>query len=139
MEFLRQRVQALGQQRQRVRVHGDLAGLGLEHRALHTDDVTDVQGLEIPVSILADVVALDVDLHRAVRVLDAGEAGLAHDVLAQYAAGDANGLALQRVVLVPDQAGGVGAVIGGDLVGVPALFDQRVQLAQANGVLFGEA
>ncbi len=61
-------MQVLGEQRQLGDSDRDLALLGAENLALDTDDVADVELLVALVYVLADVVALDIELKAAVAV-----------------------------------------------------------------------
>ena len=105
--------------------------------ALNADDVAEVEVLELPVGLLADIVAADVDLDLAVAVEHVGEAGLAHHAARHHAAGDGDGLAVQRLEVVQYLFGAMGLVVAGKAVGVAALGLQSAQLFQADAVLFG--
>ena len=136
VELLRQGMQALGEQRDLLRVDADLARLGAENDALDANDVAEVEVLELFVGFLADIVAADVDLDLAVAVQHVGEAGLAHHAARHHAAGDGNGLAVQRLKVVQNFPGAMGLVVAGEAVGVAALGLQSAQLFQADAVLF---
>ena len=138
VEFLRQRMQALGQQRDLLRMHAHLAGLGGEHIALHADHVADVIIFEGLVGVLAHVVAADIDLDPAVAILQMGETGLAHHAAGHDASGDGNVLLLALGVIGDDRAGMVADVIGCDNVGILPGLHERVQLFQADTVLLGK-
>ena len=130
-------MQRLGQQGDLLRVHGDLAGLGAEHEALHADDVADVEALEGLVGLLAHVVAADVDLNAALAIQQVREAGLAHHAAGHHAACDGDGLFNVVGEVAHDLRGVIGDV-GGDGVGVLALHLQGLQLLQADAVLLGQ-
>ena len=137
VELLRQGMQALGEQRDLLRVDADLAHLRAENDAFNADDVAEVEVLELLVGFLADIVAADVDLDLAVAVEHVGEAGLAHHAARHHAAGDGDGLAVQRLEVVQYLFGAMGLVVAGKAVGVAALGLQSAQLFQADAVLFG--
>ena len=101
MELVGQRPQALRQQAQLLDLDRELAGLGLEEQAFGTDDVAQVEVLEVAVVDLADRVDADAQLDPPARVLQGREAGLAHDALEHQPAGDRDRdrLRLERVVL----------------------------------------
>ena len=115
VELLRQGSQRLGQQGQLFSMDRDLTGLGLEDKALDTDDIADIHLLEALVGILADLVAGDVDLDAAVSVLDIAERGLAHNALEHHAAGDGDILAFEFLGVVADFHAVVGLVVFDDL------------------------
>ena len=87
--------------RSSVDLDRQLAGLGLEQRALGADDVAEVAVLEVAVVVLADRVDADAQLDPAARVLQRREARLAHDALEHQAAGDRDRdrLRLERLVV----------------------------------------
>ena len=62
VELVGQRAQALGQQAQRRDLDRQLSGLGLEGRALGTNDVAQVPVFERRVQLFAQRVARDVEL-----------------------------------------------------------------------------
>ena len=132
VEFLRQGGQGLGQESELLGVDGDLAGLGLEDKALDADDVADVHSLEALVGFLADLVAGDVDLDAAVSVLDVAEGGLAHDALEHHAACDGDVLVLELVEVLFDLLTVVGLVIFDDQERVVSGSLQLCQLVAAD-------
>ena len=69
VELVGQRPQALGEQAQALDLDRQLAGLGLEERALGADDVAEVEVLERRVGLVADRVDADAQLDPAGRVL----------------------------------------------------------------------
>ena len=75
--LLRQRAQGLGQQRERLGLHRDLARAGADDRAGHADPVSDVQVVQHVVGI-GQVVAPQQHLYAAVHIHQVGERGLAH-------------------------------------------------------------
>ena len=119
-------------------MYGDLAGLGLEHEALHADHIADIIGLEVLIRILADVVAANVDLDAAVQVLKVREARLTHHATGHHSAGDRHGLVLERIIVGEDFAGEMRAVVAHDFVGIAALGDQLIELFQTDAVLLGK-
>ncbi len=74
-------------------MHRDFAGLGAKHVALHTDKVTYVEQLlehyviEVLVLAGAYLVAADVYLYTATRVLKLHKGGFAHDTAAHHTTG----------------------------------------------------
>ena len=95
VELFRQRMQALAQKRDFLRVHGRFAGLGLEYKALYADHVADVVGFERLVRFLAHGVAGRVDLNLPVKIEHVREGRLAHDALRHESSGDADVLVLR--------------------------------------------
>ncbi len=132
VELLRQGSQGLGQQGQFFGMDGNLAGLGLENKALDADDIADIHLLETLVGILTDLVACDIDLDAAVPVLDVAERGLAHDALEHHAAGDGDILALKFFEIVFDLGSVVGLVVFYDHKGIIARSLQLCQLIAAD-------
>ena len=148
VELVGQRPQALGEQAQALDLDGQLAGLGLEERALGADDVAEVEALEVVVGLGADRVDADAKLDPAGRVLHGREAGLAHDALEHQPAGDRDGdrLRLERLVVemavLPRQLDGavpgLEVVREGDAAGadrgelVAALGEEGVVVARRN-------
>jgi len=137
VEFLRQRVQALGEQHEARGVHRDFAGFGAEHRAGDAEHVAQVEVLEVGVGLIAHVVPANVDLNPAVRVLQVREAGLAHHAAGDHAPGHGHRLALQRIIIGKNLPGGMGLVKAGDGVGTLADRRQRPNLADSNLALLG--
>ena len=132
VELLRQGRQGLGQKSEFFGVDGDLAGLGLEDKALDADDVADVHLFKSLVGILTDLVAGNIDLDAAVSVLDIAERGLAHDALEHHAAGDGDILALELVEIISDLGSVVSLVIFYDHKGVIARSLQLCQFIAAD-------
>ena len=104
MPLVGQRPQRLDQQPHALGLDGELAGLGLEERALGAEDVAHVPALEGVVGV-AERLLLQEHLDGTAVVLQLGEARLAHDALGHHATGDRD---LHRVRLEP--LGGVPAV-----------------------------
>ena len=112
------RLEALGQHRDFASVYRHLAGLRAEHKALHADEIAEVEEffhhavVECLVLFGANVVARDVDLDAAARVEQLEERSLTHHAAAHHTAGDAY-LAGRVVVLkvgnnfVAERVGGV--------------------------------
>ena len=98
VELLRQRAQALGQQGDLLCAGTQLAGLGAEHLALDADDVAHIQLLECGVSLIAQLIAADVELDVALIVAQVGKACLAHDALGHQTAGQSDLLAAVGLV-----------------------------------------
>ena len=119
VELFRQRLQALGQQRDAGHTDAELAHAGAEHLALAADHVADIQLFEGGVGFLAQHVALGKDLDIAAFVAQVGKAGLAHHALGHHAPGQADGLAGlalggQVLELLLQSGGKIGLVILGD-------------------------
>ena len=105
VELVGQRAQALGDQAHAVGVDGQLTGARFEQHPFGRDDVAQVPVFEGGVLRLADAVVVQVDLDAPARraerrVLQRGEAGLAHHALEHHAARDAgtHGRGLQRLL-----------------------------------------
>ena len=132
MEFFGQGQKRLGKQRQLARLHAHLARAGAEHHALCTHDVADVHGLEVLVGFGAQHIPLQIQLDLAFAVEDVRKSGLAHDALADDAAGHAHFLALERFKPAEDLLGTVGLGVGGALKGVAAFLLQSPELFAAD-------
>jgi len=76
VELVGQRAQALGQEAQGRDANRQLAGLGLEERALGTEDVAEGPALERVVAGIAERVFRDEQLDAAGRILQGAEARL---------------------------------------------------------------
>ena len=98
VELFGQGAQALGQQGQLGGTDTQLAGLGAEHLALDTDDIAHVQLLEGGVSLLAQLVAADIQLDIALVIAQVGKACLAHHTLGHHTAGQRDLLAAVGLV-----------------------------------------
>ena len=85
--LLRQRVEALGQEGERVAEHGQLAGAGLEHRPRERGRVAEVEQAEALVGLRPDGSPPDIGLEPAPAVGDMEEGRLAHLADGQDAAG----------------------------------------------------
>ena len=133
--LLRQHAQRLAQQRQAVGVNGHLTRLGAENDALDAEDIADIHRLEIGVHVLADILAADIRLNLTLAVHHVNERRLAHDPAAHHAARNPDGLAFQRVKIVQDFGGRMGAVKAGDGIGIASLFAVFRQLGAANLLL----
>ena len=133
--LLRQHAQRLAQQRQAVGVNGHLTRLGAENDALDAEDIADIHRLEIGVHVLAHVFAAHIRLNLAVAVHHVNERRLAHDPAAHHAARNPDSLAFQRVKIVQDFGGRMGAVKAGDGIGIASLFAVFRQLGAANLLL----
>ena len=88
MELVRQRTQRLGQQADFAGLDRQFAGLGLHQRTDDAEDVTQIPALECGVVFFADLVACDVNLDAAGKILQRGKRGLAHDALEHHATAD---------------------------------------------------
>ena len=62
-------------------MNGSLAGLGLEYRSLNTHNVSDIQLLEAAILLFSDIVARNINLNSAAKILHVAEGSLAHDTL----------------------------------------------------------
>ena len=90
----REWLEALGEQAQLLGVNRDLAGLCAEDETLDADEVTDVEQffeyriVKVLVLVGTDFVAGDIDLYSSLRILQLGEACLAHHASAHHTACD---------------------------------------------------
>ena len=116
-------------------MNGHLTRLGAENDALDAEDIADIHRLEIGVHVLAHVFAAHIRLNLAVAVHHVNERRLAHDPAAHHAARNPDGLAFQRVKIVQDFGGRMGAVKAGDGIGIASLFAVFRQLGAANLLL----
>ena len=137
VELLRQRVQALREQRDLPGVHGHLAQARAEHRAADADHVSEVEVLEARVGVLADVVRPDVDLYLAVAVEEMREARLAHHAARHHAPGDGHFRPLERGEIFENLGRAVRLVEARQPVRAHAVLFERPELVQAYAVLFG--
>ena len=96
MEFLRERVERLGEQGELLRVHGDFPCLRLKRKALYADDVADIEALEFRVVLVSEVVAGDIDLNIPIAVENIAEGCFSHDALEHNSARDADRHRLPR-------------------------------------------
>ena len=87
----RLRAQRLGDERVLVGAHRDFAGLRLEERAGHADEVAHVELLEGRVGVVADHVLAHVQLDEAFLIENLHELALAHVADGHEAAGDGDG------------------------------------------------
>ena len=79
VEFLRQRIEGLGEERELFRMNADLPHFRGEDKALHADQITDVQLFKAAVSVLSEGVPRDIDLYLPLPVLEMQKARLSHD------------------------------------------------------------
>ena len=149
VELVGQGAQALGEEPQRLHLHRQLAGLGLEEQPFGADDVAEVEMLEKAIRLLADRVDADAQLEAPRGVLERREARLAHDALEhqppRHGHGDPlrlEGLVVEMAVLARELGGAVLRleVVGkGDAAGadrgelLAALGKQRVLVGRFVG------
>ena len=81
VELLGQRTQALGEQRDRLDMHGNFLGLGLENEARNADYIADIVLAEVCKLLFGHRVLADVQLNRAAVILDVAEYCLTHAAL----------------------------------------------------------
>ena len=98
VELLRKGFQRFGQQCQFLDMHRDFSGLCTERKTLHTDDVTDIQLFKAGISIIAQVVAADINLNPSVAVLQVGKRSFTHYTLEHHTAGNRNSRGLLRII-----------------------------------------
>ena len=67
------KAETAARQRQACCVNGDLAGAGLEHKALHTNNIADIVRFERGVGFLADVIAFHIELDIAQTVAEVNQ------------------------------------------------------------------
>ena len=95
--------EALGENREALRMDRDFACLGAEHETLDADEVAEVEEfleyhvIEVGIVGWAYLVAGYVDLDASFGILELDERGLAHDAAAHHTTGYAH-VALRRVV-----------------------------------------
>ena len=101
----RQGLQGLRQQRQLLAMNTDLARLSTEHKALHANEIADIEQfleddiIEVFILVGTQVVASDVYLNTALRVLQLSKGGLSHHSAAHHTAGNGH---LARLVFVAE-------------------------------------
>ena len=81
VELFGQRTQALGKQHDRLDMHGNFLGLGLENEARNADYIADIVLAEVCKLLFGHCVLADVQLNRAAVILDVAEYCLAHAAL----------------------------------------------------------
>ena len=104
------RPQRLGEQLERLDVHGRLAGPRAEQVAAHSDDVAEIQMLEVSESLLAEIVAPEVELHAPTHVGEVRERRLALRAPTHDPSGDAHGRA--PFLIRREERDCVGGVVG---------------------------
>ena len=102
VEFLRQDLQALGEELHCGSVDGDLSCLCLEDFAFNAHDVTDVQFLELFVGFLADPVSGHIGLNISALIQNITERSLAHHALLHDTAGHGHVFTLHLLIMVFD-------------------------------------
>ena len=85
--FRGRRAQRFGENDEAGELHGNLAGLGREHRPLHADEIAEVEMLENLELFVAENILLRVSLEPPALVADVNEHGLAHVAMRRDAAG----------------------------------------------------
>ncbi len=78
----------------------DLAGLRFEGEALDTDNIADIEALEVGITLISEIIAGDIDLDIAVPVENIAEGRLAHNALVHHAAGNTDRHGFLRVIPV---------------------------------------
>ena len=139
VEFLGQRQQGLGQQRDFLCTHRHFAALRTEDFTLDADDISDVVFLEAVILGLVHLVLAGVKLDAACFVLQIAEGHLAHAALGHEPARDRDGLALHLVKMIFDLLRGRGADEAGDGKRVHALCLQLREFFTANLDLVADA
>ena len=142
VEFFRQRLQALGQQRDLLGVDGDLAGFGFEHGAADADQIADIKFFEIGIWLLPNDVPRHIRLDGALQILHMAKGRFAHHAFGHHASRHGDFGVFQRVKVRFDLLAVVGHGIFGDGKGVLARLLQRRQLVPTNlqqlaALLFG--
>ena len=105
-------------------MNGDFARFGFENSALHTDDVADVEFLELRVLVDAEVFTAEINLQIAVAVGYMTETCLAHDAFGHKSARNGHVFAFVGVVIGTYSARGRGAVVRHDFKRIFAVCDE---------------
>ena len=90
VELLRQRTQGLGQKVKIIHTDGNLAPAGAENLALYTDNIANIQKLELGILLLPQHIQLEINLDAAAAVHQHGKACLAMAADCHQAACDSN-------------------------------------------------
>ncbi len=128
VELLGKRKEGLGEEGELLRVYRDLAAAGEEHKALDTDDITDIPLAVVGKYVLADVIDTDVALNSALSVRDVDEVCLTHIAAAHNTTCEGNSLAVKLLEVCLDISRISGNVILHDLEGILARLDQILEL-----------
>ena len=132
VELLRKNLQAFGEQRELGRVNGDLAGLGLKDRPLHSEDIADIIFFKILIGLLADTVPRHIDLDAPFQILHIAEGRLAHDALKHHTACDGHFRVLKLFKTLADLRRMMRHIIAGDHKRVLSVLLQLMQLVVAH-------
>ena len=142
----RQRAQRFGEYRQFLGVYGDFARLCAEYETADTHEVANIEQLleyrvvQLLIFAGAKVVARDIYLDAAHRVLQLDKRGLAHDAAAHDAAGDRylTGLfgTVDKIIFYFLRVS-IYRIFGCG-IGLDAHFAQLVQTVAANDLLFAQ-
>jgi len=105
--LLRRRAERLGEDDERGKLDRNLAALGGEHFAVHTDEIAEIKVFEDVELFVAERLLLRVNLHPTALVLDINEHALAHLAVGGDAAGQGDGASLDVI------GAGLGSGLGG--------------------------
>ena len=98
--FLRENLQALGEQGHRMGMDGDLSHFRRKHHAFHTYDITNIQLLEILVGILAQIISGHIALDGSFQILNIAERSLSHHPLGHHTSGNGHFFSLIFCILL---------------------------------------
>ena len=126
--LLRQGLERLGEQTNRLGVDRNLAHLGFEHKALDLHDIADIPFFQEGVFLFAEVVKLGENLDLAGLVMQIEERDLALAALGHDPACHANVLVLVFLKVIFNGFRIYIAVAGGDDKGISAGFLERGEL-----------
>ena len=126
------RAQRLGQDGEALDLDANLASLGSEQSAPHSDEIAEVEVLENVILLLAQDVLLRVNLDAPGLVLEIEELAFAHVPVRRDAPGQRDGAAFG--VVVP----GVRALLGGDELVLERIETAGAQPGQLGFALFDE-
>ena len=115
VELLRERLHALCEQGQLLRVNRNLTCLGLKDLAANADDVADIILLKLRIRLFADRIARHINLNVAAQISNRAEGRLAHDALTHHATCDRDFRVLKRLKLCLDFRGVVALLVGRNL------------------------
>ena len=138
-----QGLQRLREQRDFLRMDGNLAHLRTEHEATDANEVTDIEQflehhvVHILVLIRADVIAGNINLDAALRVLKFYKRSFTHDAAAHHAAGNAylSGLFVILKLVLDVRAESVGGVFSSG-IWIDAHIAQLLETLASANLLF---
>ena len=90
MELLRQRTKRLGEKIKIINSYSQLATAGTENMSLDTDDITNIQQLELGILFLTQYIKLEINLYTAAAIHQYGEASLAMPSNSHQTSGNGN-------------------------------------------------